>query len=503
MIPLRCAGEGTCAAVRQYLDEAGYKEAAILERLRLGAMHEVLSGKRVRDGWRPLDLIGRLANVFLLGHPALRDELAADVPEGPLAAMEETGLLAAHGHKQGAVCAGACLYPVGDIYVASDRLNTPDGSPFQAPDDVVYPAITKNTSAFLRLLPSSPCEEMLELCAGTGVAALTALHAGCCQRAWATDIAERSVRFAEFNGRLNGLSGLEALVSDVYAGVEEQTFDRIVAHPPYVPSRTSKWLYRDAGEAGEEITHKVIAGAPEHLRPGGRLYCLAIGLEMKDEPLEQRLRQWLGAHSGECDVALFELESYNPRDTVSQSVLAGQRSFHDYIYWRDWFEEARVERCFYGMMVVQKHDAPRRSFTIRRDAGPRTTSREIEWLLDWETRCMDPAVVRRLLGRAPVAAEGLRLQVTHEFQEGSLVPSAFQLQTDHPFEMTCGIQPWTAQVIARCDGSSTVQQILDYCRNEELIRGEVEAEDFAILMRMLVSSGFVTFAEPTSPQAAG
>src|SRR5262249_30026279 len=136
------------------------------------------------------------------------------------------------------------LYPVASLYIASDRGMAIDKSDITSEREVVYPAITTNTRRFLDSLPETPCEDLLDLCSGSGIAAFVgAVHYA--RQAWSCDLAERSVRFAEFNRRLNGIENVTCLQGDLYRPVVDLTFDRIVAHPPYVPSEGQEVLFRD------------------------------------------------------------------------------------------------------------------------------------------------------------------------------------------------------------------------------------------------------------------
>jgi methylase of polypeptide subunit release factors len=69
---------------------------------------------------------------------------------------------------------------------------------------------------------------------GTGIAALVAAQKDAAH-AWAFDITARATHFAEFNRRLNAIPNVTAAEGDLYAPAGGQTFDRIVAHPPYLP----------------------------------------------------------------------------------------------------------------------------------------------------------------------------------------------------------------------------------------------------------------------------
>jgi hypothetical protein len=333
------------------------------------------------------------------------------------------------------------------------------------------------------------------------VAALRTIASGSAREAWATDIADRSTRYAEFNRRLNGLTGVTTLTGNVYEPVGDLTFDRIVAHPPYVPALETKWVFRDAGQEGEQVTRRVVAGLPRHLQPGGRLYCLALGLERDSESFEQRVREWLGARQAEFDVLLIELETYAPERLASLPVLSGQRTLKEYRQWRTLFEKAGAKEFFYGFIIIQRHSAPRPAFTMRRTAGRHTGSPETEWLLEWETASAKPEFIPTLLDARPVATTRFELVVSHRVQDGTLAPAGFGLKTDHPFDLECTIQAWTAQLISCCDGAMTGRELYEYCLTNNLIRSEITVEEFAGLLRSLVAGGFVEIAGFTPPAA--
>src|ERR1017187_11025104 len=117
----------------------------------------------------------------------------------------------------------SCKLPLG-----SDRVASPDRDPLPMTADAVYPAGIDNTVAFMATLPETPCEALIDIGTGTGIAALDGARLA--RHAWGTDIAARSVQFADFNRRLNGIENACVLMGDLYAPVEGLTFDRIVTH---------------------------------------------------------------------------------------------------------------------------------------------------------------------------------------------------------------------------------------------------------------------------------
>jgi methylase of polypeptide subunit release factors len=185
-----------------------------------------------------------------------------------LAALEHFGLIAQSGPDYRATI---MLHPWGSLYTASDSVR---GVRNGLPDDFVFPVLTPQTGRFLASLPGEPCNDLLDLCSGSSIAALVAA-ANYSGRAWACDVTRRATQFAEFNRRLNNLPNVTVLEGDLFQPVQGLVFDRIVAHPPYVPSLKPAPVYKDGGPDGEQITRRIVQGVSTHLRAGGRLYCTA------------------------------------------------------------------------------------------------------------------------------------------------------------------------------------------------------------------------------------
>ncbi|MEA2397934.1 MAG: release factor glutamine methyltransferase [Thermoleophilaceae bacterium] len=142
--------------------------------------------------------------------------------------------------------------------------------------------------------------ETLDLCTGSGVAAIAAARAG----AWATavDVSRRSVLTVRLNARLNGVSSnLVAVRGDLFSGLRDRSFDVITSNPPYVPSRDDRLPARgpsrawEGGRDGRAVLDRICAGAPERLRPGGRLLLVHSSLCGTDETLERLARAGLDA----------------------------------------------------------------------------------------------------------------------------------------------------------------------------------------------------------------
>ena len=83
--------------------------------------------------------------------------------------------------------------------------------------------------------------------------------------------------------------------SDAWSTLEGETFDLVVAHPPYVPALSHRFDFRDGGEDGEQVARRIVDGLGAHLRPGGRFVMTAALSDRRGAPIAQRVREWLGA----------------------------------------------------------------------------------------------------------------------------------------------------------------------------------------------------------------
>lgn len=135
--------------------------------------------------------------------------------------------------------------------------------------------------AALEAVPAGGSGRILDLGTGSGAVAL-AIAAEC--PAAVVDAVERdpaALAQAQANGRGLGLANLRWLAGDWYAPVAGWRYQVVVSNPPYVDPGEPELL--DPGLAWEPAAalyaegrplaalQRVVAGAPQHLLPGGRL----------------------------------------------------------------------------------------------------------------------------------------------------------------------------------------------------------------------------------------
>jgi carbamoyltransferase len=476
--------------VREALDSAGYDEATVCRLFDIESL-EHFEEEFEREQANPSDdsAAAALTRLFIQGHYVDAELLLRLLNSEALQAMADLGLLEHHPHNESEISSTVSLYPTDGVYLISDRWNRPDRSAFVPGADVVYPAIVSNAQRFLRLMPRMSCERFLDLCSGTAIAALTAADnfAG---HAWAFDIAERSTHFGEFNRRLNDIPNVTVDTGDLYAPAGDLKFDRIVAHPPYVPVLRPKWIYHDGGEDGEQIMRRVVAGLPEYLEPGGLFYMLAMGSD-RELPFERRVREWLGEAADEFDVAVFPSRLLEPEDFAVRAALKSQTAADDVREFKRLFASVGVKSLVYAALFLQRRESPRPVFTVRRQTVKGTGTSEMMAAIELETMLVQPDGCDRILGSRPVANPRTELRVVHRLVAEGWEASEHVLQSAHPFSMEARTDPWAPYLIALCDGKRTVLEHLDDLKQAGAIAPDAPPTEFARAVAVLISGGFL------------
>jgi SAM-dependent methyltransferase len=490
------------AVLREYFLRTAFTEESLRQRLGINPEKELdLVALSSRPPAKPKadDGLDALTYLFVLGESLASAEAESFFPSAVWVALTQTNLILSDPADAKRCIASVALYPIRDLLIASDRWNNPDHTPRQMFPDIVYPALTKSAKQFIDFTSYESCEDFLELCAGTAPAALLASRTA--KNIWATDIAERSIDFAKFNSALNGIQNVTFALGDLYQPVEGRTFDRIAAHPPYVPVLKPAEIFYGGGEVGEEITQRIVGGLPGKLKPGGRFYSRTMGTERPGQNFEDRVRAWLGTAQKDFDVALFTLQSFEPRQFALEETIAKNGNREQYGQWEKLFMKNDVRGLVLGVVIVQRMIGQRPSFTIRRTIRTSTPPSALEWAMRWETSLCMPDAGPMLLRERPLAAPGIEIVVRHVLKDGEISQDSFTLSIEQPFATDCKVQPWMAALLPRCDGKTTVAGLFEMAKQNGWIVPETPPEEFCHLLATLISGGFLQTEEFRLPAA--
>lgn len=125
-------------------------------------------------------------------------------------------------------------------------------------------------------------DKTLDLCTGTGIQAMVSLKYS--KRVFASDVRERSVQNAILNSKINNLTDITFLTSDVLKNISGK-YDLITANPPYgIVSRNP-----DDKEYGLHTVFELIENLDNYLKDGGvaKVFTESVVKNGKDMVLEK------------------------------------------------------------------------------------------------------------------------------------------------------------------------------------------------------------------------
>lgn len=491
-IPVRMGTQEEFALVSSTLKRARFDEETLLSTLKMEKMSDLGSVPQDKvdftDVSPELKLFIRLF-VFLGLVP--RADVEAALDKETVEAFQSLGILRAGDYGEDEFYATVLLYPIKGFLITSDRHSCPDRSPFTPPPDIVFPGIYAGTLRFLETIPKSPARDALDLCGGSGIGAFVMSRT--MEHAVTSDITERATSFARFNIALNGLKNAEAICADLYEGVRGRTFDRITAHPPYVPSLNDTTIWRDGGRTGEALVRRIIEGVPEHLRAGGFFCTATIGLDTEEGLFEERARAWMKDARVEFDIIFAYADERTPEQVLGTLAKNAQLNPDEIRQLAQAFAEAGVRKTHYGALVMRRRavDSSQEPWTMRTRLSKETKGEDFERAFAWHDRTLRPDFLDEIKCARLHLATRLQVQVTHVIHEGSLVPAEFLFETDRPFELKARFESSMIPVIVRFNGERTTSEVYDEAARESELPEGFTLDDFTKLTAQMIERGIL------------
>lgn len=306
-----------------------------------------------------------LIRLFLLGEAVPLSRAAAAVPMaaaetlGIIAVVEATTDAATEGAAEDQVRARVHLQPYptpsGDAFVASDFpawIARPGGQGLRA-DHVV--GIGGASVTLATITPRDAVASTLDLGTGCGIQALMA--AGHSAHVIATDRSDRALAMAR---RTAGLSGVafDCRAGSLFEPVAGETFDLIVANPPFVISPHARYVYREAPLRADDLSRTVVQQAAQHMRPGGIAVLLANWLHTAEQSWHDRLAAWAPAGT---QMWVAQREQLTAPEYVEvwlrdASEHSGAEREGRYAEWLTYFDDLGATGVGFGWIVLRRSD---------------------------------------------------------------------------------------------------------------------------------------------------
>jgi len=346
----------------------------------------------------------------------------------------------------------------GSWWIASDPGELATGGALPV-DHVLGVGGASATLAGLQL--PDPVGSTLDLGTGCGIQAMHASRRS--ERVVATDISERALGYARLNAALNGIGNIEFRLGSLFEPVAGERFDRILSNPPFVITprdpAVPAYEYRDGGLEGDAIVEAVVAGAADHLVPGGVAQLLGNWEYRRGEPGLERAAGW--ARDAGLGAWLIEREVQDPARYAETWIRDGGTRPSDPGYeplvgaWLDDFARRGVSAVGFGYLLL-RHPAPGVAALHRVERLDAPLDRETAGLgthlaaalaaHDWQADRDDDAVLAARLVVAPDVTE------ERSHWPGDADPSVLRLRQGGAFRRELRVGTELAAIVGACDG---------------------------------------------------
>jgi SAM-dependent methyltransferase len=486
--PLDCRERGVVAAFRRVLDAHGFATAAVPAALG-GALRSDFHLRvdlplylRRLDGPAPLNTLIKL---FVLDQWI--DESAARRAFAPLdlADVRSLGLVELDG--DGRVRARVRLSGYRDLILAHDRYD--DQLRTLQADHVLD--VNPTTVTLANLTVRRHARAALDVGTGCGVLALLAArHA---DRVVATDTNERALNLATFNAQLNGVEHVEWRLGSLFEPVAGCRFDLIVCNPPYVISPDAHYVFRDGGREGDALCREIASQLPRHLEDGGFASMLCNWALAPGEEWSGPLYRWVEG-SG-CDAWLLCSTTHDPLTYAAFWNRTSDRSQYEDALDRWAAYCARLDIGSIGLgAIVFRRRAEGRTW-VRADRLPEGAIDACDSYIQRVFRAQDLLASIRtdaaLLARAFLVAEDHSVVQTLAPAGDGYQAVRAEIELTSGFRTRGSVDPYTMQLLARCDGRRTLGDIVgELTAAGGGARDQIAVASIAIAKR-LVATGFL------------
>ena len=483
---LNLLSEEDAQRLRQLFEQAEYTEPHL--RKHLGAAE--LPSPRLRNQPRLLDRtsaqtpLNALLRWFWLALSQSAEEMSDLISEEFLRLLMESNLLLRH---EGTLVPTAMVLPFQGFLVVSDH---PSAILNKRSEMVLWP---NPTSRFLsRFAIRRPSRATLDLGTGSGILSLGVAEFS--ETVVATDLNARAAQCARFNALLNGIRNIEVLEGDCFAPVGERRFDLILSNPPFFITPQSDFLFCDNSMELDGLCRKLVKEAPAHLNENGYMEMLCEWAQIKGQPWEERLAEWI-SNTG-CDAWVMKGLTQDPEEyaqhRISETEEDPSKDATNYRNYMDYYRRQGVEAIHDGLVILRRREG---NNFIRIEEVPSNPSGDLGSLIlntfAAHDLMRDLDTDEKLLGMQPCLAPAARLQqICRPSKEGWSAESlVLRLTSGFPFQID--VQPLVADFLGQCDGTKTARQAIEEFASKAKTPIEHLQSECLGMIRKLIERGFM------------
>jgi len=426
---------------------------------------------------------------FFLGVPLEARAAAGLIPEAVQRLMLECGMLQADGHR---LSATVLLTPWEDCVFASDPASRTRSE--QSADAVVMTG--GSTRMLLLFTMRIPAQVTLDLGAGCGIQGILAARHS--RHVVATDVNPRAEEFTVFNASLNGVGNIECLTGDTFEPVRGRTFDRILANPPFFVTPASGRLYCESSMELDQYCRRVVREAALHLTEGGWLQALLEWANVRGQPWQEKLQEWLEGNG--CDA--WVLRGY-ARDAVGYAAERMRERFDNevssarFAEWMAYYRQRGVEEVHGGVLTMRRRSGKN---WIRIEDMPVDPVEPVgdSVVAAFTTLGLLEACPRDedLLRTRPRLSPQAQLQQKFRAAGGKWAGESLLLQAAAGIPVAAlAVEKSVAEFLARCDGSRTLEELAEELASGLKVGAESVRQQCCAVIRRLADRRLVHLSE--------
>ena len=469
------------ARARAVLADAGYTAEAVQALRRSGAFVPERAARRALAA--DASPVAVLVRLFVVGEAVPLDEADAALGDG-LEALAELDLLHADG---GSVIPAVEIVPHDELMIASDRRDI-------AEEADVVPGLHSPSATLGTLTIRTPVQRALDVGTGNGIQAI--LISPFAEHVVATDVNERALAFAQLNCALNGRTNVELRLGSFLEPVADDRFGLIVANPPYVISPESRYLFRDSGMGGDQVSAELVRDIPTHLEPGGHASVMISWIQEGDL-IGPRVQSWVDGAG--VDGLLLHTAMTAAESAANQwnSDLATDEDRYDAAVdeWNAYYRAEGIEAIGYGTLVLRRRDSAEPWFSVLALSSHLGGQASTQLLRLFEATDAAQADDETLLGLTLVPVPTARLTQRLEREGGAWQDAGTELTVVDAIELNARVDETSREILMALDGSVTIGEVLA----RSAVAAGVAAADAAQalpLVRRLLTAGYLTPAAP-------
>ncbi len=320
------------------------------------------------------------------------------------------------------------------------------------------------SSCLFKLTVRRSVNSALDVGTGGGCQALLmSTHAG---RVVGTDVSLRALNFAAANARLNGVQNVQLLRGSFFEPVDGLKFDLVVSNPPFIISPESRFVFRDSGLRGDEVSQRVVEQAAAHLCEGGFATVLVNWHHRTLQDWSERPAEWVRDNG--CDVLFLRCDTNDPvsyaMTWMRNSQQAESTDAREKLErWMKYYGALGAGMISFGAVIMRKRENAKnwkRFDFLDRATALGVASDQIQRIFEAEDLLRSLTDEESLLDRTFRVAAPVSVESRSVLEKGTWQRSPLRLQLNEGIEYAAAIDEHVMSLLAGLERGKSLGEVV-------------------------------------------